>query len=89
MVQGYNVTSKSLKKGDIVLTKPRKCILGIPNCKIKIIDGYKNRDTRLCDVPIMYDEANREYGSVLVSDMCAVRGIICGYLSTMIINRTI
>jgi len=73
MVQGYNVTSKSLEKGDIVITKPRNVSSVLPNCKIKIMDGYKKHTTRLCDVPIMYDENNREYGSVLVSDMYAVK----------------
>lgn len=73
MVQGYNVTSKSLEKGDIVITKPRNVSSVLPNCKIKIIDGYKTHIKRLCDVPIMYDENNREYGSVLVSDMYAVK----------------
>ena len=37
------------------------------------MDGYKTHIKRLCDVPIMYDENNREYGSVLVSDMYAVK----------------
>ena len=73
MVQGYNVTSKSLEKGDVVITKPRNVSSVLPNCKIKIMDGYKNHTTRLCDVPIMYDENNREQGSVLVSDMYAVK----------------
>ena len=73
MVQGYNVTAKSLEKGDIVITKPRNVSSVLPNCKIKIMDGYKKHTTRLCDVPIMYDENNREYGSVLVSDMYAVK----------------
>ena len=73
MVQGYNVTSKSLEKCDVVITKPRNVSSVLPNCKIKIMDGYKKHTTRLCDVPIMYDETNREYGSVLVSDMNAVK----------------
>ena len=73
MVQGYNITAKSLEKGDVVMTKPRGVSSVLPNCKIKIIDGYKTRDTRMCDVPIMYDEENREFGSVLVSDMYAVK----------------
>jgi hypothetical protein len=73
MVQGYNITAKSLEKGDVVITKPRGVSSVLPNCKIKIIDGYKTRDIRMCDVPIMYDEENREFGSVLVSDMYAVR----------------
>ena len=45
----------------------------LPNCKIKIMDGYKKHSIRMCDVPIMYNEEDREYGSVLVSDMYAVR----------------
>jgi|TARA_B100000900_G_scaffold404996_1_gene414022 hypothetical protein len=73
MVQGYNITAKSLEKGDVVITKPRGVSSVLPNCKIKIIDGYKTRDIRMCDVPIMYDEENREFGSVLVSDMYAVK----------------
>ena len=73
MVQGYNVTAKSLEKGDIVITKSRGVSSVLPKCKIKIIDGYKTRDIRLCDVPIMYDENNIESGSVLVSDMYAVK----------------
>jgi hypothetical protein len=73
MVQGYNITAKSLEKGDVVITKPRGVSSVLPNCKIKIIDGYKTRDIRMCDVPIMYDEENRELGSVLVSDMYAVK----------------
>ena len=73
MVQGYNITSKSLEKGDVVITKPRNVSSVLPNCKIKIIDGYRTRDIRMCDVPIMYDEDNRESGSVLVSDMYAVK----------------
>ena len=39
MVQGYNVTSKSLEKGDVVITKPRNVSSVLPNCKIKIMDG--------------------------------------------------
>ena len=35
--------------------------------------GYKTHPKRMCDVPIMYDENNREFGSVLVSDMYAVK----------------
>ena len=73
MVQGYNVTAKCLEKGAIVITKLRNVSSVLPNCKIKIIDGYKTRDIRLCDVPIMYDENLREQGSVLVSDMYAVK----------------
>jgi|TARA_R110000823_G_scaffold24292_1_gene71876 hypothetical protein len=73
MVVGYTITSKNLKKNDIVITKPRGVSSVLPNCKIKIIDGYKTRDIRLCDVPIMYNESDREYGSVLVSDMYAVK----------------
>ena len=73
MVVGYTITSKNLKKNDIVITKPRGVSSVLPNCKIKIIDGYRTRDTRLCDVPIMYNESDREYGSVLVSDMYAVK----------------
>ena len=73
MVQGFTITSKNLEKGDIILTKPRNVSSVLPNCKIKITDGYKNRDIRMCDVPILYDEENREQGSVLVSDMYAVR----------------
>ena len=73
MVQGYNVTAKSLEKGDIVITKPRNVSSVLPNCKIKIIDGYKTHPKRMCDVPIMYDENLREQGSVLVSDMYAVK----------------
>lgn len=73
MVQGYNITAKSLEKGDVIITKPRGVSSVLPNCKIKIIDGYKTRDIRMCDVPIMYDEENREFGSVLVSDMYAVK----------------
>ena len=73
MVQGFTITSKNLEKGDIILTKPRDVSSVLPNCKIKITDGYKNRDIRMCDVPILYDEENREQGSVLVSDMYAVR----------------
>ena len=60
MVQGYNVTSKSLEKGDVVITKPRNVSSVLPNCKIKIMDGYKKHTTRLCDVPIMYDERQTE-----------------------------
>ena len=52
MVQGYNVTAKSLEKGDIVITKPRNVSSVLPNCKIKIIDGYKTHPKRMCDVPI-------------------------------------
>lgn len=73
MVVGYTITSKNLKKNDIVITKPRGVSSVLPNCKIKIIDGYRTRDIRLCDVPIMYNESDREYGSVLVSDMYAVK----------------
>jgi len=73
MVVGYTITSKNLKKNDIVITKPRGVSSVLPNCKIKIIDGYRTRDTRLCDVPIMYNESDREYGYVLVSDIYAVR----------------
>ena len=73
MVEGFPVSSKNLEKGDIVLTKPRGVKSVLPNCNIKIMDGYKKHTTRLCDVPIMYDETNREYGSVLVSDMYAVK----------------
>ena len=73
MVQGYNITSKSLEKGDVVITKPTNVSSVLPNCKIKIIDGYRTRDIRMCDVPILYDEDNRESGSVLVSDMYAVK----------------
>ena len=73
MVQGYNITAKSLEKGDVVITKPRGVSSVLPNCKIKIIDGYKTHPKRMCDVPILYDENNREFGSVLVSDMCAVK----------------
>ena len=73
MVQGYNITSKSLEKGDVVITKPRNVSSVLPNCKRKIIDGYRTRDIRMCDVPILYDEDNRESGSVLVSDMYAVK----------------
>ena len=73
MVQGYNITSKSLEKGDVVITKPTNVSSVLPNCKIKIIDGYKTHTTRMCDVPILYDEDNRESGSVLVSDMYAVK----------------
>ena len=73
MVVGYTITSKNLKKNDIVITKPRGVSSVLPNCKIKIIDGYKTRDIRLCDVPIMYNESDREYDSVLVSDMYAVK----------------
>ena len=73
MVQGFTVSSKNLEKGDVVLTKPKRTKVGHSNCKIKIIDGYKNRDTRMCDVPLFYDRRERECGSVLVSDMCAVK----------------
>jgi len=73
MVVGYTITSKNLKKNDIVITKPRGVSSVLPNCKIKIIDGYKTRNIRLCDVPIMYNESDRDYGSVLVSDMYAVK----------------
>ena len=73
MVVGYTITSKNLKKNDIVITKPRGVSSVLPNCKIKIIDGYKTRNIRLCDVPIMYNESDREYGYVLVSDIYAVR----------------
>jgi hypothetical protein len=73
MVQGYTITAKSLEKGDIVLTRPHGVSSVLPNCKIKIIDGYKTRDIRMCDVPIMYDDDEREFGSVLVSDMYAVK----------------
>ena len=73
MVVGYTITSKNLKKNDIVITKPRGVSSVLPNCKIKIIDGYKTRNIRLCDVPNMYNESDRDYGSVLVSDMYAVK----------------
>jgi hypothetical protein len=73
MVQGYNITAKSLEKGDVVITKATNVSSVLPNCKIKIIDGYRTRDIRMCDVPILYDEDNREFGSVLVSDMYAVK----------------
>lgn len=73
MVEGFTVSSKNLEKGDIVLTKPRGVKSVLPNCKIKIMDGYKKHSIRMCDVPIMYNEEDREYGSVLVSDMYAVR----------------
>ena len=72
MVQGYNITAKSLNKGDLVLTRDRPESV-IPATKIKIIDGYKNRDTRLCEVPLFYDPSQSEFGSVLVSDMYAVK----------------
>ena len=73
MVEGFTVSSNNLEKGDIVLTKPRGVNSVLPNCKIKIMDGYKKHSIRMCDVPIMYNEEDREYGSVLVSDMYAVR----------------
>ena len=73
VVQGYNITAKSLEEWDVVLTKPRGVKSVLPNCKIKIMDGYKKHSIRMCDVPIMYNEEDREYGSVLVSDMYAVR----------------
>ena len=73
VVQGYNITAKSLEDWDVVLTKPRGVKSVLPNCKIKIMDGYKKHSIRMCDVPIMYNEEDREYGSVLVSDMYAVR----------------
>jgi|TARA_R100001086_G_scaffold231854_1_gene152758 hypothetical protein len=74
-VQGFTVSSKNLKKGDLVLTKPERerPESVIPSTTIKIIDGYKNRDTRLCEVPLFYDRSQSECGSVLVSDMCAVK----------------
>ena len=73
MVEGFTVSSNNLEKGDIVLTKPRGVKSVLPRCKIKIIDGYKTHTKRMCDVPIMYDENLREQGSVLVSDMYAVK----------------
>ena len=72
VVQGFTITSKNLEKDDIVLTKLH-CESVTPETKIRIADGYKNRDTRLCEVPLFYDEKQSEFGSVLVQDMYAVK----------------
>jgi hypothetical protein len=72
VVQGFTITSKNLEKDDIVLTKLH-CESVTPEIKIRIADGYKNRDTRLCEVPLFYDEKQSEFGSVLVQDMYAVK----------------
>ena len=62
-----NIKPTEIKKGDIVMTGSNPDSV-TPLTKIEILDGYKNRTTRLCKVPLFYDTNQFDIGSVWVKD---------------------
>jgi len=62
-----SIKPTEIKKGDIVMTGSSPDSV-TPLTKIEILDGYKNRNTRLCKVPLFYDNNQFDIGSVYVKD---------------------
>ena len=62
-----SVKPTDIKKGDIVMTGSSPDSVKTLT-RIEILDGYNKRTTRLCKVPLFYDNSQFDIGSVYVKD---------------------